>query len=125
MLIMLNEKTVYSTLYGMDGSKELVALRKRFRLGREFLMNEGHPVDEHLLVVQAKLPTLRQITTSVTKGEFSEVQAAKRNKLSAKLSNPPPKDHISPVSPEEVISTPRRRRPERRPRHRLTEETLL
>lgn len=78
MIVMLNERVIYSTLYGREAQKELQTLRKKFRQGREVVQNEGHPVDEHMLVVTAKLDTLRMIAPSITREQFNQMQATKR-----------------------------------------------
>ena len=113
MLVMMNENVVYSTLYGLEGQKELRNLRKRFRQGQEVVVFEGDPVKEHLRVVPAKLPTLRQIAQAITWQEFDEMQAAKHARLDFNLAAPPPQP--KPIV-EEVDDRQQFRKPRRRPR---------
>lgn len=88
MIVMLAESRLYSTLYGLQGTKELNAFRKKMRQGREVLVNEGHPVDEYLNVIAAKLPTLRATVRIVSKDEWLEIQDAKRAQKTTNLTVP-------------------------------------
>jgi hypothetical protein len=78
MLVIGPNNVVTSTLYGWDGSKELRSLLKTLRLDRGHLKNEGHPVDEHILLPVAKrVGLLARGVQAVGGSEFQALRAAK------------------------------------------------
>jgi hypothetical protein len=78
MLVIGPNNVVTSTLYGWDGSKELRRLLKTLRLDRGHLKNEGHPVDEHILLpVVKRAGLLARGVRAVGGSEFQALRAAK------------------------------------------------
>lgn len=118
VIVMLNENTLYSTLYGHEGHKELATMRKKLRQGREAIGREGDPVHEHLLVPSAKLPTLRVSVSLINHHDFNRMQQAKLDRQTFSLA------HVSPVTVPDNSgsyeeSQPRVRKQGHRPRINL------
>lgn len=92
MLLFCRETgTMFSDIYGFEGSKELRSLAKKMRLDRVLLKEEGHPVDEHYLIPAAKHPGMAaRGVTIVTAEELRERQQTKRAQVRLVVSNPKP-----------------------------------
>lgn len=78
MLVIGPGNILFSTLHGWDGSKEVREELKRLRLDRSALKNEGHPINEHIVLPWAKAESLSQRLHVVGPKEMADIQMNKR-----------------------------------------------
>ena len=77
-LILVHGSHVFSTLHGWEGCKEVRALMKALRLGREYLKQEGHPTGEHLELPANKIqPAIMRGAAPTMAMDFANIQTTK------------------------------------------------
>jgi hypothetical protein len=68
-----------STLYGLDGTKELMTFAKKLRLDPRWVQNKGCPVKEHFDIMGVKIESaLRHGATEISASALAALMQSKR-----------------------------------------------
>lgn len=100
---------VISTLYGEDGHRELRAVMKKHRLGREFIRSEGHPADEHLVVPESKRGSILGYAVVVTAEGLQSHQSTKRIEQAQRVAKGPSTSAVRSDRADDMSNGPRQR----------------
>jgi hypothetical protein len=99
--------TMFSDVYGYEGSKELRAFAKKMRLDRSSLKDEGHPVDEHYLVPFAKHPGMQARGANIISlDEHRTRKNAKREQVQKAISTSSARPMTQAYVPDEAYHPP-------------------